>query len=146
MTLCALTHAPDVWACGIASAAVTNWRLYTSIYTERYLGLPETDGKAYDESSVLASMSDLEAPLLIVQGTDDDNVHAQHTLQVIDALTRSRKPYELLARHRRQARAERAGSPLRHRAHDRLLVAPPGSSRPKSTLIPPPAIPEILRS
>jgi len=96
LTLYAMTHAPDVWRCGIAGAPVTDWALYDSIYTERYMGTPEQNPEGYRASSPVNAVEHLAAPLLLVHGTDDDNVHLQHTVQLVEALSRHRKPYELL--------------------------------------------------
>jgi dipeptidyl-peptidase-4 len=84
MTAYALTHAPGVFAAGVAVAPVTDWRLYDSIYTERYMGTPEDNPEGYDAGSVLEAVADLEDPLLVIHGTADDNVHFQNTLQLAD--------------------------------------------------------------
>jgi dipeptidyl-peptidase-4 len=96
LTLYALTRAPEVWACGAAGAPVTDWSLYDSIYTERYMGLPDENPDGYRRASILEGAGELRAPLLLCHGTDDDNVHLQNTLQLVEALSRHRKPYELL--------------------------------------------------
>jgi dipeptidyl-peptidase-4 len=96
LTLYALTRAPEVWACGAAGAPVTEWRLYDSVYTERYMGTPEENPEGYRAGSILEQAGELRAPLLLAHGTDDDNVHLQHTLRLLEALSRHRKPYELL--------------------------------------------------
>ncbi len=102
MTAYALTHGKK-FAAGIAGAPVTDWRLYDTIYTERYMGLP-TDNKAgYDKSSVVKAAANLHGKLLIIHGLVDDNVHAQNTFQFVDALQRANKDFELMiyprARH-----------------------------------------------
>ncbi len=96
MTLYELTHAPNVWHAGIAVAPVTRWQDYDSIYTERYMGTPQTNPDGYRQSSTVAQASRLRAKLLIVAGTGDDNVHWQNTLQFIEALVRADRPYHLL--------------------------------------------------
>ncbi|MHB1543342.1 MAG: S9 family peptidase [Gammaproteobacteria bacterium] len=96
MTLYELTHAPTVWHAGIAVAPVTRWQDYDSIYTERYMGTPETNPDGYHASSDVRSAARLRAHLLLVAGTGDDNVHWQNTLQFIQALTRADRPYRLL--------------------------------------------------
>ncbi len=87
---------PDVFACGIAGAPVVTWENYDTFYTERYLGLPQTDPAAYKVSSVLTYASELKRPLLLIHGLTDDNVYAQHTLQLCDALFMAGKPYEFM--------------------------------------------------
>ena len=94
MTLYALTHS-DRFKAGISVAPVTNWRDYDSIYTERYLGLPKDNARAYDESIVSAA-GNLRGSLLLVHGTSDDNVHFQNTIQMIDALVRAGKQFRLM--------------------------------------------------
>ena len=87
---------PDVFACGIAGAPVITWENYDTFYTERYLGLPQTDPAAYKVSSVLTYATQLARPLLIIHGLTDDNVYAQHSLQLTDALFMAGKPCEFL--------------------------------------------------
>jgi dipeptidyl-peptidase-4 len=87
---------PDVFRCGIAGAPVITWENYDTFYTERYLGLPQTDSEAYKVSSVLSYAANLERPLLLIHGLTDDNVYAQHTLQLCDALLMAGKPYEFM--------------------------------------------------
>jgi len=94
MTLYALTHS-DRFKAGISVAPVTNWRDYDSIYTERYMGLPEDNVRAYDDSIVSAASS-LKGSLLLVHGTSDDNVHFQNTIQMTDALIRAGKQFRLM--------------------------------------------------
>ncbi|MFN3201554.1 MAG: DPP IV N-terminal domain-containing protein [Bradymonadia bacterium] len=79
---------PDVYAAGVAGAPVADWRDYDTHYTERYIGVPDTDaGKAiYDKSSVLTYAKDLKVPLLITHGTADDNVYFMHGLKMSSAL------------------------------------------------------------
>jgi dipeptidyl-peptidase-4 len=87
---------PDVFRCGVAGAPVITWENYDTFYTERYLGLPQTDPEAYQVSSVLSYASKLERPLMLIHGLTDDNVYAQHTLQLCDALFMAGKPYEFM--------------------------------------------------
>ncbi len=94
-TCFALTHS-DVFRVGVAGAAVTDWRLYDSIYTERYMGLPSEEAEAYRRTSCVEAAAGLEGRLLLVHGTADDNVHPQNAMQLIDALIDAGKPYNLL--------------------------------------------------
>ncbi len=95
MTCYALTNAPGVFAAGAAVAPVTDWRLYDSIYTERYLGLPAENGGGYAASSPVNRAADLAGALLIIHGTGDDNVHWGNTLEFVDRLYKAGKPYDL---------------------------------------------------
>jgi dipeptidyl-peptidase-4 len=95
MTAYALTHAPGVFAAGAAVAPVTDWRLYDSIYTERYMGAPEENPEGYAAGSVLDAVGELADPLLVIHGTGDDNVHVQHTMQLADRAWRTGVRFEL---------------------------------------------------
>ncbi|MBZ5594184.1 MAG: DPP IV N-terminal domain-containing protein [Acidobacteriia bacterium] len=96
MTLYTLTHAPGLFRAGIAGAPVTHWRNYDTIYTERYMGLPEENASAYESASALTHAADLRDKLLIIHNLEDDNVHFQNTMQFVDALERARRPFELM--------------------------------------------------
>lgn len=95
MTTYELTHAPGVWAAGIAVAPVTDWHLYDSIYTERYMSTPQKNPAGYKSSSSIRAAGGLADSLLLVAGTGDDNVHWQNTVQFVNALYTSGKPYDL---------------------------------------------------
>jgi dipeptidyl-peptidase-4 len=95
LTCLALLRRPDVFHAGIAGAPVTDWRLYDTHYTERYLGVPSVDGQAelggavddaYDRSSVIADAPNLRGELLMIHGFADDNVHVAHSLLLSKAL------------------------------------------------------------
>ncbi|MBM3458013.1 MAG: hypothetical protein FJX77_05725, partial [Armatimonadetes bacterium] len=111
LTLYALARAPHVWACGIAGAPVTDWLLYDSIYTERYMGTPAENPDGYEQSSVLQHADAIQAPVLLIHGLMDDNVHVQHTLELVETLSRAGRDYELLIepgqRHSFEGRAVR---------------------------------------
>lgn len=93
-TLYALLHAPGVWKAGMAGAPVTDWLLYDSIWTERYLDTPQDNPDGYRESSVTTHAEKLKDRLLIVHGFADDNVHPQNTVVFIDKLIQAGIPYE----------------------------------------------------
>jgi dipeptidyl-peptidase 4 len=93
-TLYAMTHS-DRFVAGVAVAPVTNWRDYDSIYTERYLGEPEQNPDDYQNFSVVNSAANLKGHLLLVDGTGDDNVHFENTVQFIQALVDAGIPYNL---------------------------------------------------
>ncbi|MEM8903332.1 MAG: prolyl oligopeptidase family serine peptidase, partial [Actinomycetota bacterium] len=92
----AVLRRPDVFHAAVAGAPVTDWALYDTHYTERYLGRPTTDADAYERSSLLVDAHRLERPLLIVHGLADDNVVAAHTLQLSRSLLEAGRPHEVL--------------------------------------------------
>ena len=92
----AVLRRPDVFAAAVAGAAVTEWRWYDSVATERYLGLPQQHPEAYDRSSLLPLAAGLTRPLLLVHGLTDDNVHPRHSLQLTRELFAAGRDYELL--------------------------------------------------
>ncbi len=92
----AVLRRPDVFHAAVAGAPVTDWRLYDTHYTERYLGLPDEEPEAYLRSSLLADAGRLERPLLLVHGLGDDNVVVAHTLQLSRALLEAGRPHSVL--------------------------------------------------
>ena len=92
----AVMHRPDVFHAAIAGAPVTEWRLYDTCYTERYLGDPGEHPEVYDANSLLPRAGDLARPLLLIHGLADDNVVAAHTLRLSSALLAAGKPHEVL--------------------------------------------------
>jgi dipeptidyl-peptidase-4 len=92
----AVLRRPDVFHAAVAGAPVTDWRLYDTHYTERYLGHPAADPDAYRRSSVLADAAKLERPLLLVHGLADDNVVAAHTLRLSGLLLAAGRPHNVL--------------------------------------------------
>jgi dipeptidyl-peptidase-4 len=80
----ALTHSA-LFKAAAAGAPVTDWRLYDSIYTERYMGTPQDDARAYDASSVVKAAANLHGDLLVSHGTADDNVHMANSLALLQA-------------------------------------------------------------
>jgi dipeptidyl-peptidase-4 len=92
----AVLQRPDVFHAAVAGAPVTEWRLYDTFYTERYLGNPAEHTEAYDDSSLLPLADRLRRPLLLIHGLADDNVVAAHTLQLSSALLAAGKPHEVL--------------------------------------------------
>ncbi|MEU3258197.1 prolyl oligopeptidase family serine peptidase [Streptomyces albidoflavus] len=98
----AVLRRPDVFHAGIAGAPVTDWRLYDTHYTERYLGDPaEAGGEVYARNSLvtdegLSGAAGQHRPLMIVHGLADDNVVAAHTLRLSSALLAAGRPHEVL--------------------------------------------------
>ncbi|HWR36590.1 MAG TPA: DPP IV N-terminal domain-containing protein [Clostridia bacterium] len=94
MTAYAMTHT-DRFKAGVSVAPVTDWRNYDSIYTERYMNLPQENAKGYDSASIINSAPNLSGKLLLVHGTSDDNVHMQNSMQFINAMINGGKPFDL---------------------------------------------------
>jgi dipeptidyl-peptidase 4 len=92
----AVLRRPQVFHAGIAGAPVTDWALYDTHYTERYLGLPQEQPEAYRRSSLLDDAALLERPLLLIHGLADDNVVAAHTLRLSRALLEAGRPHTVL--------------------------------------------------
>jgi dipeptidyl-peptidase 4 len=85
-TTMALLLRPDVFACGVAGAPVTDWSLYDTAYTERYMRTPDDNAKGYAQTSALTHADKLSRPLLLIHGITDDNVHLANTLGLIENL------------------------------------------------------------
>jgi dipeptidyl-peptidase-4 len=103
MTLRMLTDPRTALAAGAAGAPPTDWRLYDTHYTERYMGIPQGDETAYDASAVLPRLDKLSGRLLLMQGMADDNVQFSNSTQVMAALQGMGTPFDLMlypgARH-----------------------------------------------
>jgi dipeptidyl-peptidase-4 len=95
MAAYALTHSKS-FKIGIAGAPVTDWHLYDSIYTERYMGLPKNNPEGYENTSVLKAAGDLEGRLLLLHGMIDDNVHLQNSTEFMFALEKAGKQFDLM--------------------------------------------------
>jgi dipeptidyl-peptidase-4 len=95
----AVIDRPDVFHAGIAGAPVTDWRLYDTGYTERYLGVPSEDDDSlapYRRSSLLDRAATLSRPLQVIHGLADDNVFVAHALQLSRVLIENGRPHEVL--------------------------------------------------
>ncbi len=92
----AVLRRPDVFHAAVAGAPVTDWRLYDTAYTERYLGDPTTDLGPYDACSLLPLAAGLTRPLMLIHGLADDNVAAAHTLQLSGRLLAAGRPHTVL--------------------------------------------------
>ncbi len=84
-TIYAMEMYPDIFSVGVANSAVTDWRLYDAICTERYMGLP--DDSVYDAASAIRNADRIKGRLLVIHSMMDDNVHPQHTMQFLTAAT-----------------------------------------------------------
>lgn len=92
----AVLRRPDKFHCAVAGAPVTDWALYDTHYTERYLGRPDTDATNYARTNLVAEADKLTRPLLLIHGLADDNVVAAHTLQLSSALLAAGRDHEVL--------------------------------------------------
>jgi dipeptidyl-peptidase-4 len=92
----AVLDRPDVFHVGVAGAPVTDWRLYDTGYTERYLGTPGQNPEAYEAASLLSRAVKLRRPLLFVHGFADDNVAIANTLQLSQELLHHGKSHSVL--------------------------------------------------
>ena len=103
MTAMALTYGAEYFTHGVSSAPVTDWRLYDNAYTERFMDTPRDNPEGYQFGSVMTHANKLKGKLLLIHGTIDDNVHMQHTMQLISKLQDEGKSFELMlypgARH-----------------------------------------------
>jgi dipeptidyl-peptidase 4 len=96
MVLQLLAQSTDTFAAGVAGAPVTDWSLYDTHYTERYLGHPRTRADGYRASGVLPRADGLTEPLLLVHGMADDNVLFTHTTRLLPELQRRGRVFELM--------------------------------------------------
>jgi dipeptidyl-peptidase-4 len=90
-----LLRFPDVYHAAVANSAVTDWRNYDNIYTERFMNLITNNKKGYDDSSLMNYAKDLKGELMIFYGTNDNNVHPANSLQLIQALQKAGKSFEV---------------------------------------------------
>ncbi len=97
MTLYTVTHAPGLIRAAVSGDPVTNWRNYDSIYTERYMGLPDDDEDGYGKSSPQTSAANMQGTrLLMVHNIEDDNVHFQNSVQMAAALEKADKQFYMV--------------------------------------------------
>jgi len=94
-TLMTMSQKDHPFKAGVAIAPVTDWRLYDSAYTERYMRRPQVNDRGYESASLLPRAKDLTGKVLIIHGTADDNVHVQQAWQYIDALVKADKQFEM---------------------------------------------------
>jgi dipeptidyl-peptidase-4 len=101
LTCMAMTKGAPYFKVGIARAPVTDFRLYDSIWTERYMGLPKNNAGGYKSSSVMTYADQLQGKLYLIHGMADDNVHMQNTVQLQDALQAANKQFDVMYYHGR---------------------------------------------
>lgn len=85
-----------VFKSAVAVAPVTNWRYYDSIYTERYMGLPQNNAGGYDDNSPINHVERIRGNYMLVHGLADDNVHFQNSAEMITALVKANKKFDLM--------------------------------------------------
>ena len=95
MTAYALTHS-TTFAGGIVGAPVTDWRNYDSIYTERYMKMPQNNPEGYAATAPAKAAKSLHGRMLLLHGTTDDNVHMQNSVQFAYELQKAGKPFEVM--------------------------------------------------
>ena len=90
-----MSSGESIFKAGIAVAPVTDWRLYNTAYTERFMRRPQENFDGYGKTSALVMADKLNGKLLIVHGSADDNVHVQNTMLYIDKLVEADKQFEM---------------------------------------------------
>lgn len=95
-TSLALTFGADYFTHGYARAPVTDWKLYDTVYTERYMDKPSENKKGYEFGSVMTHADRYKGALFLAHGSMDDNVHMQNTIQLIDKLIDLGKKFEFM--------------------------------------------------
>ena len=128
MTLMLLGQSPGSFKAGVAGAPVTDFRLYDTHYTERYLGTPEENPEGYRLSNVLTWSGAIRDRLMIIHGMADENVHFRHTARLLNVLNPAHRRYDLLIypdeRHLPRGQSDREELEARVVAHfDRSLAA-----------------------
>ena len=96
MTLMCMFKEPGVFAAGVSGAPVTDWALYDTHYTERYMGTPQNNADGYELSSVFPYAENLDAPLLVMHGMADDNVLFSHSTKLFNALQSAGRPFDMM--------------------------------------------------
>lgn len=86
---------PEVFKVGVVAAPVTDWRLYDTIYTERYMGLLKENHDGYEKSAVMAHAKNLKGHMLVAHSSMDENVHIQNTMQMMTAFASVGKDIDL---------------------------------------------------
>ncbi|MBU2020534.1 MAG: DPP IV N-terminal domain-containing protein, partial [Bacteroidetes bacterium] len=93
-SLC-ITKGAETFKMGIAVAPVTSWRYYDNIYTERFMRTPEENAAGYDDNSPINHVNLLKGKYLLIHGSTDDNVHYQNTMDMVNALVKADKQFDL---------------------------------------------------
>jgi dipeptidyl-peptidase-4 len=96
LTLYALINKPDVFKCGVDGSGVTDWAYYDTIYTERYMGTPQDNPDGYKETSLVGRAGEIKARPLIIHGLADTNVHLQNSVNFIQELEKTDRPFDFI--------------------------------------------------
>ncbi len=96
MVCLAMTRGAGYFKAGAAVAPVCDFRNYDTIWTERYLDLPQDNPKGYDASSPIRFIDRYRGGLFLIHGANDDNVHVANTMQMVQALQNAKKPFQLM--------------------------------------------------
>jgi len=96
MTLMSMFKEGDIFKAGVSVSPVTDWRLYDTAYTERYLGHPDAPGDVYENSSVFKYVDGFKGDLLLIHGMADDNVFFDNSVKLMATLQNAGKPFELM--------------------------------------------------
>ena len=95
MSSLAMTKGQGLFKVGIAVAPVNNWRFYDNIYTERFMRTPQENPKGYDDNSPINFAKDLQGKYFLIHGAADDNVHYQNSMEMISAMVKANKQFDL---------------------------------------------------
>ena len=95
-TALALTKSAEYFDVGVAVASVTDWRLYDTAYTERYMGILSENAAGYDSASVFSYIDRFNGKLLLIHGTGDDNVHSQNSIQLVNKFVKEGKQIDMM--------------------------------------------------
>jgi dipeptidyl-peptidase-4 len=96
MSSYALGFAPDYFTHAIAGGSVTDWSLYDTHYTEKFMGTPKNNSDGYKKASVLTHVPKIRGKLLLYHGTMDDNVHLQNSIQLVKKLQEAKKQFDFM--------------------------------------------------
>jgi dipeptidyl-peptidase-4 len=95
MASLAITKGADVFKMAIAVAPVTNWRNYDNIYTERFMRTPKENPDGYDANSPVNFVNLFKGKFLLIHGSADDNVHYQNSMELVNAMVKADKQFDL---------------------------------------------------
>ena len=96
MTLMTTLQAPGAYAAGVSGAPVTDWALYDTAYTERYMSTPQANPEGYEQGSVFAHVDNYETPLFLIHGMADDNVIFANSVRLYNQLQVNREDFEMM--------------------------------------------------
>ena len=113
-----LLRGEGVFKAAMAVAPVTHWKFYDNVYTERFMRTPQENPDGYELNSPLHYADKLQGAYLLVHGTGDDNVHVQNAIEMMTALQKANKPFELmLYPNKNHSMVDKEGSAQRHLYH-----------------------------